>query len=193
MTARRGYSVAIVGPDGVGKTTLSHGLREALAHRKVRQVKVSIHATSWAKGPIPLKWLVRSALGAATLLGARAAIRRGEIVIWDRHPMEDRVLGIEGRSVLGTRRGWLARVAPHPDVVVVLDAPVGILADRNDEHGSEALGRLRRRYREFAGIHGSVVIDATPSVTEVRDAVLAILERFEADRAGRDGPPGRRP
>jgi len=193
MTGRRGYSVAIVGPDGAGKTTLSQGLRQALAHRKVRQVKVSIHATNWAKGPTPLKWFVRSALGAATLLRARAAILRGEIVIWDRHPMEDRVLGVEGRSVLGTRRGWLARVAPQPDVVVVLDAPVTVLADRNDEHGSEALGRLRRRYRDFAGIHGSHVVDTTATAPEVRDAVLAILERFEADRDRRDGGPGRRP
>ena len=193
MTGRRGYSVAIVGPDGAGKTTLSLGIREALAHRRVRGVKVSMHATNWAKGPAALKWLVRGISAAVTLLGARVAILRGEIVIWDRHPLEDRVLAVEGRSVLGTRRAWLAHLAPKPDVLVVLDAPVPVLADRNDEHGSEALGRLRARYREFAAMPGSVTIDATLPEAEVRHAVLAVLERFEAARDGHKGRPGRRP
>jgi len=193
MSGRRGYSVAIVGPDGVGKTTLSLGLREALAHRKVRQVKISMHSTSWARGPMAFKWFVRGARAALILLGVRLAILRGEIVIWDRHPLEDRVLRVEGRSVLGTRRGWLAHLAPAPDVLVVLDAPVAILTDRNDEHRSEALGRLRERYRELAARPGSITIDATLPAAEVRDRALAALEHFEMDREAAEGPPRPRP
>lgn len=179
MSARRGYSVAIVGPDGVGKSTLAAGLRQRLADRPVRRVKVSMHSTAWARGPRPLRWLIRTLRGLVILVAARIAVWRGEVVLWDRHPIEDRALAREGRSVLGTGRRWLTRVAGTPDVMLVLDAPVEVLEERDQEHDRPTLDRLRTGYLHFGADHDALVLDAARKPEAIQADAAAALERFE--------------
>jgi thymidylate kinase len=179
MTRTRGYSLAVMGPDGVGKSTLCAGLGDALPDRSVRRVKVSIHASRWSIRPAPVAWVARTTRAARVLIGARRAAQRGAIVVWDRHPIEDQALADEGRMVLGRGRRWLRALAGHPDVVIVLDAPVDVLVTRDVEHDALKLERLRTRYLDLAQRTGGIVLDATRSPSEVRADAIAALAVWE--------------
>jgi thymidylate kinase len=173
----RGLSVAVVGIDGVGKTTLVAGVRAL--EPTILVVKVGIHRSGSA-ARTRLGWLRNTMHGARVLLRARQAIRRGDIVLWDRHPIEDRLLGLYGRRVMGRRRGWLVRLAPPIDVLVVLDAPVEhVIAHRPDE----VVGRLasmRATYLHMASTMPSVIVDARQGRDAVRDQVLEVLRHRQA-------------
>lgn len=180
MSGRRGLTVAIVGVDGVGKSTLVARLREEYP-RPIRDVKLSVYRGAGSHERGARRWVLRTARVMRTLVSALLAARRGEIVVWDRHPIEDRWLGIEGRRVLGRRRGWLARFAPRPDLVVVLVAPIDDIAARRPDETPGTLDRHQRAYLAAAKNLPSVRIDAARSPAEVGDAVVATLRRLERD------------
>jgi thymidylate kinase len=173
----RGLSVAVVGIDGVGKTTLVAGVRAVEPHILV--VKVSIHR-SRAAARSGLGWLRSTVHGARVLLRARQAIRRGEIVLWDRHPFEDRHLRLHGRRVMGRRRGWLARLAPPIDLLIVLDAPVSHVQGHRPDEDLGRLAAMRATYLHLAGTMPSQIVDARQPADAVRDEVLEALRRRQA-------------
>lgn len=184
MSPVRGFSVAVLGIDGVGKTTVVAAIRDAV-ERPVRLIKVGIHSGRDAERRSVIRrgirWLGRTLHGARVLLSAHLAVRRGEIVLWDRHPIEDRVTMGMGRRVMGRGRGWLARLAPSPDVMIVLDAPPEHVAQRRPDDDPGNLSAMREGYLRLAESVPSVVIDARQTRTEVRDEVLRTLARHEAE------------
>jgi thymidylate kinase len=131
-----------------------------------------------------MPWIVRTMRVARILVLARLAARRGELLIWDRHPMEDRSLAAEGRSVMGRGRRWLALMAGRPDVLLVLDAPADVLAKRDPEHDVTKLERLRHRYLELADRHSVAVLDAERPPAELRNDALGIVRGFERSQNG---------
>jgi thymidylate kinase len=180
-------SVAILGPDGEGKSSLSVALCQALKdgeRRRVRRVKISVHSARMARGPMPMPWIIRTLRVARILVLARLAARRGELLIWDRHPMEDRSLATEGRSVTGRGRRWLALLAGTPDVLLVLDAPAEVLAERDARHDVATLERLRHRYLELADLHSVAVLDAERPPAVLRNGALGIVRGFERRHGG---------
>lgn len=178
MTRRRGHSVAIVGIDGVGKSTVVAGVRAVVP--EVRVVKVSIYRNR-TQGRFRLAWLRTTIYGVRVLVGARQAIRRGEVVLWDRHPIEDRVTGRHGRRVLGRRRGWLTRLAPRVDTLIVLDAPIDHVRGHRPNEDVRRLAAMRAAFLELAGTMTSVIIDARQSRDAVRDEVLEVMRRRTPD------------
>ncbi len=89
-------------------------------------------------------------------------------MLWDCHPIEDRVTGRTGR-VLGRRRGWLARLAPAIDMLVVLDAPAQYVLRHRPNEDAARLASLRDAYLRLAASMPSVIIDARQSRETVRD------------------------
>jgi thymidylate kinase len=126
-------------------------------------------------------------MSAWVLVSARIDLVRGRVVVWDRHPLEDRVMRAEGRLVLGDRRRWLGRLAPQPDVVVILDAPTAVLRQRRDAHHADQFDRFRQIYGRIAGERPAILVEATRPAAEVRDEVVRRLRRFELLGSTSDG------
>ena len=169
--------MAVVGIDGVGKTTLVAGVRAL--EPDIQVVKVSIHRSRSATRS-RLGWLRSTIHGARVLMKARLAIRRGEVVLWDRHPIEDRLLGVHGRRVMGRRRGWLAPLAPPIDLLIVLDAPVDHVHGHRPDEDVSRLASMRATYLHMAKTMPSVIVDARQPRDAVRDEVLEVLRGREA-------------
>lgn len=188
----RGLSVVLLGPDGVGKSTLAEGLC-ASSFLPTRRVYA---------GTYP-KWSRRRRLPGATLVttvgrlwrtGLVAAWHqlRGRVVVFDRHPIEARVAGARPTSRRsGLRRRLLAASLPAPDVAVVLDAPAEVVHRRKPEHEVERLEADRRAYADLAQrLPAATVVDASAAVEDTRRRVTALVWRryAERQRKSRDRP-----
>lgn len=178
-----GLSVAIIGPDGAGKTTLAQGLRESLPIPSAY-----VYLGVWREYPWD-EWLrhvpgTRLAMRIARLVARSWQVRyfkaRGRVVLLDRFTY-DVLLPSPGLD----RRGRLTvalvrRICTDPDLVLVLDAPAQVMFDRKGEQGVEELHRRRLTYREVAqSLPHTATIDATQSVETVRrEAEQAIWQRL---------------
>lgn len=171
-SSRRGTFVVLVGPDGVGKTSVA---RELIHQFEGCTGYFHFRPPFWSTlddmpgpevGPrtvksrtpenpvIGLARLARSLLSfwAGYLRRIRPAVRRGCLVIGDRwaygYVLQPRALGYSGPA-------WLARMAlgmmPRPDTLVALQAPSDLVLSRKQEltaeevlFESEAVRSLRR-------------------------------------------------
>lgn len=106
------------------------------------------------------------------------------LIVNDRHPLE---IDVDPRryrysqSNIVTR--WMSRVAPKPDVAVVLDAPAEIIQQRKQEVTFEETARQLESFRNLAATfpHGFVV-DATQPVDEVLEDIIAAVTEVSVTR-----------
>jgi thymidylate kinase len=187
--------VAILGPDGAGKTTLAEGLRRVLP-LPTRYVYLGVwREYGWDR------WL-RHVVGARLLLRLLRLSwrsgevwwhrRRGRVVLLDRFTY-DALLPSDELD----RRGRISvaivgRLGAEPDLVLVLDAPPEVMFARKGEQGIEELERRRRTYLDVTRSHPHcVLIDAARPATDVlahaQRALWSALERRWRRSAGRGG------
>ena len=185
---RRGLGVAVLGPDGAGKSTAVAGVRASFrlpvrtmymapyrrrpaAHRPVRVPGIGLGATlarQWAR------WMV-----------AEYHQGRGRLVIFDRYGYDAmlpprRPLSRRGRW----RRRLIARACPAPGLVAVLDAPGEALHARSGEQSAAVLERERLHYLELSRrVRRAVVIDATRDADSVRRELVAEIWRAYGEQA----------
>lgn len=173
----RGPLVALVGPDGTGKSTLAAALAAELAV-PTRVLYGGTYRSGTRRSAVP---------GAATaqvlgrLLCTRTAAswhrRRGRIVVLDRHPVEARAhadQGLPRRSRV--RRRVLAAALPAPDLLVVLDAPAAVLHARRPEHTVDHLAADRRRHLALTDrATSAAVLDASLPAATVRDRTVELI------------------
>jgi thymidylate kinase len=192
MVRRPGISVAILGPDGAGKTTLIRTLSSRFFFPG-RSYYVGLYGgnrrrTGRTSG-IPGFALAGQLVAAwrAYLAGA-VQRRRGRLVIFDRYGYDALLPSRTGRDS-GKRRArgvLLGRLSPRPDLVVVLDASPEQLLARKQEHGAEDLERQRRGYFALAErlrAGGPVeIVDASRDAASVHRQVTAALWRLFAQR-----------
>jgi hypothetical protein len=185
---RRGVSVALLGPDGTGKSMLSGRLLPD-GPLEVRTVYLGLYGGQRdGRGGrrIPGLGFVRrlSRMWRGWLIG-RMHVARGRIVVFDRHPIEARTsLGTGRRAPLGRR--LLARSIPSADVIVVLDAPGSVLYARKPEHPVDRLEAQRTAYRGLAGrLPGATLVDVDRPADAVVHEVSAIVWRHVAERGRR--------
>jgi thymidylate kinase len=199
-----GYFVALLGPDGAGKSTLAANLAAQL-----EDVFRSSRRHHWrpnllwrrggemAAGP-PHERPAHSSVWSTIRLGAysldywlgywlriRPALARAGLVIFDRY-FED-LLADPARYRYGGSSGLvraLARVVPRPDFSIVLDAPEDTILLRKQEVAVGEISRQRRVYRELAaGSPAWVRVDASAGPHELsahvaRLVVSRLAERF---------------
>jgi hypothetical protein len=181
--ARRGIDVAILGPDGAGKSTLATRLAEPLPI-PTRTIYLGLYGAGRTTPrrlglPIRIWWLWKG-----WLAGAWHRLR-GRVVVYDRHALD--AAGSPARSLRRRLRRWtLVHAIPGPSLVIVLDAPGDALHDRKGEHDPDRLEAMRAAYRRIAeGRKNAVVLDATAEPDAVRRAATAAIWDRWARRGGR--------
>jgi thymidylate kinase len=209
---RRGFTVALIGCDGAGKTTVARAL-ERDAALPVRYLYMGVAPES-SNRQLPTTRLAHAAkrdrTGRRRGGRTRAALRlvnrlaeewyrqliaegyraRGAIVVFDRHFLADyHAFDVAGEARPLSRRihGWmLARAYPRPDLVVFLDAPPEVLHARKGEGTLHSLTRRRADYRGLAearAVGGEfAIVSATQPLGAVVDEVRSLIRDFAARR-----------
>jgi len=222
------FTVALIGPDGAGKTTIARRLDGALpmpveyvymgvnpdASNHMLPTTRLLHTLKRARGAPPdtagprdpaqaeraparnrihhsLR-VLRSFLRLANRIAeewhrqliAWRHVRRGSIVVFDRHYFADYyaydISRTAKRSATRRLHGFLlVRLYPQPDLVIYLDAPPELLLARKGEGTLESLGRRRHDYLELAKVMKNfVVVDASRSTDEVTAEVVELMRTF---------------
>ena len=227
MTAR-GFTVALIGCDGAGKTTVAREI-ERRRRLPVRYLYMGVspdssnhqlpttrlaHALKRARGAPPdtagprppappvaaggsvrrARRAVRSTLRLANRVAeewyrqllAQMHLRRGRIVVFDRHFTADNHaadVGAQGRTLSRRVHGFLlTRVYPQPSLVILLDAPAEVLFGRK---GEGTLASLARRRAEYLHLGTTVERFALVDATEPLEHVVARVEAHIADHGAR--------
>ena len=177
-----GLSVALLGPDGVGKSTMASELARTFFF-PVRSVYMGLYgAGPGGRAPRGLAGrVVRQWMGYARATYHR---RRGRLVVYDRFGY-DVLLRSPRRAGLRSRaRRWvLVHAIPSPDVAMLLDAPAEVLADRKDEHELDELRSLRHAYLALAQRIDLPVVRADRAPDEVRRELTALIWQRYVDRS----------
>jgi hypothetical protein len=203
-----GFSVAVVGPDGVGKSTLAAALPEALAgvfwHSRRHHLKPGVlprpglllgrptadFTAPHSRPPSPpvlsaarLVYLWADAM-LGWLPGVALPRRRSSLVVIERGWRDLEVDPARYRLDLPPRLvRALARLLPEPDLVLVLGAPADTVSRRKPELPTREIERQLRAWRSLAAAEPGryLELDATQTEDEVlRGAVGAIEERLAA-------------
>jgi len=225
--SRPGFTVALIGCDGAGKTTVARAL-ERDSGLPVRYLYMGVSSDSSNRqlpttrlahvakrrrgaepdtgGPLatapssppggPLRRARRSVRSALRLLNraaeewyrqllALAYLRRGHIVVFDRHFTADyHASDVSGASRTLSRRAhglMLTRLYPQPDLVILLDAPPEVLHARKGEGTIASLGRRRDEYLALgATLPRFAVVSATQPLEDVIGQVAAIVRQHGA-------------
>ena len=187
--------VAILGPDGSGKSTVIDGIRSRLVARGLEMETIHwrpdvINPRGGDGGPTPDPHgqAPRSYLASVLKLGMlfgdwslgylgpfRRARREGRLVLCDRHYYD---LLVDPRRYRFKGPHWLARLMfallPKPTRLLLLDVSPEEIQRRKQEVSEEETARQVAAYRELVGGLGfGRIIDAGRAPDEVADAVVA--------------------
>jgi thymidylate kinase len=177
VRSRRGLSVALVGPDGAGKSSAAAALARSFPF-PARTVYMS-PAPASRPGGLPRGAGLAVAIAAQLGRWGRGLRHRlrGRLVLFDRYAFDALLparwpLGRRGRL----RRRLLGSACPPPQLTVLLDAPGELLYVRAGEHDPVVLESERRAYLRLAqGRRTATVIDATREPDRVRRDVTAAI------------------
>jgi thymidylate kinase len=190
----RGRFVVLLGPDGCGKSAVVGELARALAGDfaavEARHYRPQVRWGAGGAVPDPHARPPRGRVGSALKLafevarfrlGHRRVVRprlaAGTVVVFDRYFHD--VLADPLRYRYGGP-AWLARLAarlaPAPDLFVVIDAPVEVLQARKREVPPQASAAARHAYLALAGkLPRARVVDGARPLAQVASEVAALV------------------
>jgi thymidylate kinase len=171
-SGRRGSVVAVLGPDGSGKSTVV--ARVVAAVPGARTLYGGLYPAGQRHSGVA--WVIgRMVLLAAAVRWHRG---RGRVVLLDRHPLDVAAAPPTHRRRARLRRSVLRSLGVRLDRLVVLDAPAELLRSRKREQSLEQLQRQRDGYRSLAAAWpGAVVVDASQGLDQVVSDVLQAIGR----------------
>lgn len=174
----RGFTIAVLGPDGAGKTTLARGLVDSLPLES-RYVYLGMWQRSTLRrllAPIPG---ARFLLVVAKLLARSSRIaahrRLGRIVVVDRFTYDADVPSTADWKSR-TSAKILRRLTREPELAILLDARPEVMFARKGEHDPTRLGELRNSYLRMAQSEPRLaVLDAGEPPESVRRKATALI------------------
>lgn len=193
LRSRRGISVAVIGPDGAGKSSLVESLERDLP------LPTLVQYMGLTGGQMPRADALRVP---GLVFGARVAIlwvryarglrhtARGGIVVFERYTLDGYVpSGIALGPAARLSRRLQRRACPLPDLVLLLDASGQTLHARSGEYDPGVLERWRAAFAELERrIPHLVTLDAERPAEDVRrDAESHIWRRYGHLRGRRAG------
>jgi thymidylate kinase len=187
--SRRGISVALLGPDGAGKSTLARGIQSSF-YFPVRCVYMGLWARREAASSRPrvvLEIAFRPLVIWRRYLGSLRHRSLGRLVVFDRY-VYDAMLPPTGSLVQFKRLYFwlLSRLCPAPHLVLVLDVPGQVMHLRKAEHDAERLEADREQFRRLVGrLANAERVDADRPADVVLTDVLDRIWRRYADRTSR--------
>lgn len=185
-SGRRGLRVALVAPDGAGKSTLTKGI-EGRFYFPVRSINMGLYQVPRARASrrLPGVGVARqlSTQWSGWLQGAYHR-RRGRLVLFDRYPYDALLPTRFQYNRLGRARRWvLAHACPPPELVIILDAPGEVLYERKGEKTAALLESQRQAYRALLPrLPRAVIVDASREAEQVRPEVTALIWQEYARR-----------
>ena len=190
---RKGYLIGIEGIDAVGKQTQSalldswlkrHGYESTLMSFPDYKTPIGRQIQGFLSGRLDFPPQVRHLLFAANRWEKASLIKRmegeGRVVIVNRYTESNIAYGVAN----GLPIDWLVGLEdgiPKANLVVVLDAPAPTLISRRPgkdsyEKDNDLQRKTRATYKDLAPTFGWKVLDATCSIEQVHDSVVAIVE-----------------
>jgi len=182
----RGVTVAILGPDGAGKSTLIETLRSGFPVQ-ARGIYMGLYKRRVRLLP-GVGLIGRTMLQFARYLRGRYHRARGRVVLFDRYTFDALVQEHDApgwKTKIHT--GLLAHAAPPPDLTLVLDLPGESLHARKGERDPATLERMRRGYLAIAARPGVELLDASDPPDVVARNATALIWGAIAARRGRRG------
>jgi thymidylate kinase len=180
----RGLCVAVIGPDGAGKSTLVGGLQQTLPFR-TRRIYMGLTGGRMRRAQLlRVPGLIFAAQGAllwARYLHALLRSADGEIVLFERYVLDGAVSAGTPLSALQQLSRRVQRwIVPPVDLVLLLDASGRTMFDRKGEYSSGTLETWRAQYRKLErSVRNVVVIDAEQTAEAVlKTAQAAIWSRL---------------
>jgi len=198
---QRGLSVALLAPDGAGKSTLAKELTRD-AHLRAQLVYMGTNIAASTVGLPTTRWLherlkarngsVKKSPKRILLKGfafvnrlieqwyraavAIAHLLRGRLVVFDRYIYDSWLNKPPATSWKRLRRKLFESLCPSPDIVILLNAPGQLLWERKHEHTPEWLEKQRRAYLALKErVPQMQVVDATQGAETVKREVTAMI------------------
>jgi thymidylate kinase len=191
LRRHRGMTVALLGPDGAGKSTAAAAIAGSF-YFPVRVMYMSPGQPAPRWRPPGLGIAMRLSAQLTRWLWARSHTARGRLVLFDRYAFDALLPARRPLSRPSRLRRWvLGRACPPPDLTVVVDAPGELLYARKGEHGAAVLEAERRAYLALSRrLPRASVVDGTRDADQVRrDITATIWQAYRRRWDGRrDGP-----
>jgi len=183
---RRGLNLALLGPNGVGKSTAAEGLQRSFPFES-RVVYMGMWKQAvQARGPFSALFeiFVRPLRIWSRYLVAQYHQLRGRLVVFDRYVYEALLPAQPPLLALKRPYFWcLAHALPAAGAVIVLDVPGQVAYGRKQENLPDELESERRIYAELTGRVPSLeLVDAGADAGTVRAEITTIVWRQLAAR-----------
>ena len=195
---QRGLFIALLAPDGAGKSTLAQALKKDFGVKaqliymgtNIAALNVSLPTTKWlhrllkkSRAPKALKLALKPVnyLNRICDLWYRIAYAhvqrlRGKFVVFDRYVYDSWIAKPANTWAKRMRRKFLEAGWPAPHLVILLDAPGELLFRRKGEHSPEWLEQQRQAYLALQKhVPQMRAINAMQAAEEVRREVIALV------------------
>ena len=183
---RRGLSVALLGPDGAGKSTLATAIQKSFIF-PVRVVYMGLTGgllPHVARLRVPgLVLLGRLLVFWGRYLAAQYHTMCGRLVVFDRYIYDAAVPHPERLNWLRRASRWVdGRACPGPDLVLILSAPGEVMYARKRSYSPEQLEDWRRHYLALSQRipHVRIVDTTQPEHVVHTEAVHRIWQQYSA-------------